>query len=119
MVLLSTYYWQQYANSIWNDNKYPYRYESVNAYDKEWALATNEMKSWSSVTLGLNIMHGTGVLLWFLNMLFDGRGGDIHYLYYRFVQFSYFTPMVDMVLLANVIRSYVQSAEEENTDIAV
>lgn len=108
MAGLSSYYYNEYTNKIWNDNKYPYRYQNVDAYDKDWALSTKELSAWNNTVWGMNLLHGMGLVLWLANWLFDNEGGAVHYIFYRYVQFSYITPVIDLLLTLNVVRAYVQ-----------
>jgi len=117
MLAISSYYYFEYNYKIWTDNKYPYRYQNVDDYDKDWALATKELSAWSKTIWAINILHGFGMFMWAFNMLFDNKGGIIHYIYYRTVQLSFIAPIVDMVATLNVHRAYVQSASEEAADV--
>ena len=119
MLLLSAYYYFEYNYSIWTDNKYPYRYQNVDDYDKDWALATKELSAWSKGIWAINLLHGAGMIAWALNMLFDNQGGVIHYIFYRMVQLSFITPVVDIAMALNIQRAYVQSATEEAADLAL
>jgi hypothetical protein len=67
MLVLSVYYYFEYNYKIWTDNKYPYRYVGVNAYDKDWALSTKELSAWSKGIWAINVLHGLGMLAWIMN----------------------------------------------------
>jgi hypothetical protein len=85
MLTLAVYYYFEYNYQIWTDNKYPYRYQGVNAYDKDWALSTKEISAWSKGIVGIYVLHGLGMFAWVMNILFDNKGGLIHYIFYRWV----------------------------------
>ena len=91
----------------------------MDAFDKDWALSTKELRSWGNTILAINVLHGAGLAAWLLNMLFDNQGGVVHYIYYRMVQLSYVAPIVDFALTMNIHRAYVQSATEELADIGL
>lgn len=118
MLGVSAYFYKQYNYDIWNNNKYPYRYEGIYDYDKDWALSTKEVSAWAKVVSALNWMHGLGLGMWAANMLLDNKGGVIHYLYFRTVQFYYLAPLVSSWFALHVMGSYVQSIYEEDADKA-
>jgi hypothetical protein len=85
--------WYDYPQAIMRNAEIPARPSDIADWDyttkdKTWALSTLEMSAWSFASTISLLSFGTGFSLWYLNMVLDNEGGDVHRLFYRSVQYQ-------------------------------
>lgn len=114
---LGVYYWKQYPQMVrisrWLDYRDP-DVVSATKEDKEWALGTKEIMAWDITSKFLMRGYFIGLLLHTANTNIDNEGGELHFVFLRYLQvLTHFMPVVLVVMAARIYNAFDRTLAED------
>jgi len=80
---------------------------TANNADEDWALETEEIKNWKSLSYATVALYGADWLLWAANSALGDDGSIIHKAFFFSLQIQRFVPLVSLYLIFTLNASYL------------
>lgn len=116
------YFWKQYPQMVnlmrWIDDRFDDDVQ-IDKEDREWALGTKEIRRWDQTSRLMYTGYGAGMLLYVLNKQIDDEGGELHYVFLRYLQvLTYLMPITLAIQGARIYQAFNRTPEWDESDDA-
>jgi len=88
------------VNTVWNQSN---------------CLRASPLKEWSRVGFTFTIGYTIAIIMWIIDMIWDNKGGSIHYLFWRTTQLLPILPALGLIFIFLANRSYGTRPQVYNT----
>lgn len=96
-----------YPKNVKDDNARFPDDDTANNQDEDWALDTEEIKTWTNASTWMMRMYGFGFAAWAANLAIGGDGSRAHQVFYAATQLLTVAPIISIYYALKVQRSYL------------
>lgn len=100
-----------YPKNVKDDNARFPDDDEANNQDEDWALATEEIKTWTDASTWMMRMYGFGFASWAANLALGGDGSRAHQVFYAATQVLIIAPLVSIYYALKIQRSYLPNSD--------